>query len=75
MSSDAYHMTAPCEDGDGAMRCMKTALKNARMNPDEVDYLNAHARRLRWVMSPKQLPSNVYLATTLTSWLSARPNR
>ncbi|ASJ23389.1 beta-ketoacyl-ACP synthase II [Laribacter hongkongensis] len=42
MSSDAYHMTAPCEDGDGAMRCMKTALKNARMNPDEVDYLNAH---------------------------------
>ncbi len=42
MSSEAYHMTAPCEDGDGAMRCMKTALKNARMNPDEVDYLNAH---------------------------------
>ena len=42
MSADAYHMTAPCEDGDGAMRCMKTALKNARMNPDEVDYLNAH---------------------------------
>ena len=42
MSSDAHHMTAPCEDGDGAMRCMKNALKNAGMNPDEVDYLNAH---------------------------------
>jgi 3-oxoacyl-[acyl-carrier-protein] synthase II len=42
MSSDAHHMTAPCEDGDGAMRCMKNALKNAGMNPDEVDYVNAH---------------------------------
>ncbi len=42
MSADAHHMTAPCEDGDGALRCMKNALKNAGVNPDEVDYVNAH---------------------------------
>lgn len=42
MSGDAYHMTAPVEDGDGARRCMNNALKNARMNLDEVDYVNAH---------------------------------
>ena len=42
MSSDAYHMTAPLEDGDGAMRCMNSALKNAGINIDQVDYINAH---------------------------------
>ncbi len=42
MSGDAYHMTAPLEDGDGARRCMLAALKNARVNPDQVHYLNAH---------------------------------
>jgi 3-oxoacyl-[acyl-carrier-protein] synthase II len=42
MSADAHHMTAPCEDGDGAMRCMVNALKNASVNRDEVDYINAH---------------------------------
>ncbi|MBI3525847.1 MAG: beta-ketoacyl-ACP synthase II [Betaproteobacteria bacterium] len=42
MSADAYHMTAPAEDGDGARRCMINALKNAQINFDEVDYVNAH---------------------------------
>ena len=42
MSADAYHMTAPREDGDGAARCMKNALRNAGINPDQVDYINAH---------------------------------
>lgn len=42
MSSDAHHMTAPCEDGEGAARGMANALKNARVNPDQVDYINAH---------------------------------
>lgn len=42
MSADAYHITAPLEDGDGAKRCMQAALKNAQINPDEVDYINAH---------------------------------
>lgn len=42
MSADAYHMTAPLEDGDGARRCMLNAMKNGGINPDEVNYLNAH---------------------------------
>jgi 3-oxoacyl-[acyl-carrier-protein] synthase II len=42
MSADAYHMTAPCEDGEGASRCMANALKIAGVNATEVDYINAH---------------------------------
>jgi 3-oxoacyl-[acyl-carrier-protein] synthase II len=42
MSADAYHITAPPENGDGAARCMTNALRNAGMNLDEVDYVNAH---------------------------------
>ncbi|MGB4922726.1 MAG: beta-ketoacyl-ACP synthase II [Candidatus Nitrotoga sp.] len=42
MSADAYHMTAPREDGEGAARCMKNALRNAGLNVDQVDYINAH---------------------------------
>lgn len=42
MSADAHHMTAPCEDGEGAARCMTNALRNARLNADQVDYVNAH---------------------------------
>lgn len=42
MSGDAHHITAPCEDGEGASRCMVNALRNASMNVDEVDYINAH---------------------------------
>lgn len=42
MSGDAHHITAPCEDGEGASRCMVNALRNASANPDEVDHINAH---------------------------------
>jgi 3-oxoacyl-[acyl-carrier-protein] synthase II len=42
VSSDAYHMTAPAEDGEGAFRCMRNALKDAGLGIDTVDYLNAH---------------------------------
>jgi 3-oxoacyl-[acyl-carrier-protein] synthase II len=42
MSADAHHMTAPLEDGDGARRCMVAAMRNAGINPDQVDYVNAH---------------------------------
>jgi 3-oxoacyl-[acyl-carrier-protein] synthase II len=42
MSADAYHMTAPCEDGEGAARCMTNALRNAGIDATKVDYINAH---------------------------------
>lgn len=42
MSADAYHMTAPSESGEGAARCMRNALRNAGLNADQVDYINAH---------------------------------
>ena len=42
MSADAYHMTAPLEDGEGAARCMSNALRNAGLNVDDVQYVNAH---------------------------------
>jgi 3-oxoacyl-[acyl-carrier-protein] synthase II len=42
MSSDAYHITAPMEDGSGAALGMAKALKDAGLNPDDVDYVNAH---------------------------------
>jgi 3-oxoacyl-[acyl-carrier-protein] synthase II len=42
MSGDAYHMTLPSEGGEGAARCMTNALRNASVNADQVDYINAH---------------------------------
>jgi 3-oxoacyl-[acyl-carrier-protein] synthase II len=43
VSADAYHMTAPPPDGEGAARAMKMALNHARISPEQVDYINAHA--------------------------------
>jgi 3-oxoacyl-[acyl-carrier-protein] synthase II len=42
MSADAYHITAPSEDGDGAFRVMRAAIESAGVAPDQVDYINAH---------------------------------
>ena len=42
MSGDAYHITSPSEDGDGAYRCMKAALKRAGIEASDIDYINAH---------------------------------
>ncbi|MDT8327190.1 MAG: beta-ketoacyl-ACP synthase II [Roseovarius sp.] len=42
LSGDAYHITAPAEDGDGGYRAMKSALKHAGLEPSDVDYINAH---------------------------------
>jgi 3-oxoacyl-[acyl-carrier-protein] synthase II len=41
-TADAYHITAPCVDGEGAIKCMLRALEDAKLSPDEVDYINAH---------------------------------
>lgn len=42
MSADANHMTAPCEDGEGAAWCISNALRNSQLNPQDVQYINAH---------------------------------
>jgi 3-oxoacyl-[acyl-carrier-protein] synthase II len=42
MSGDAYHITAPAQSGDGAFRAMQAALKRAKLQPSEIDYINAH---------------------------------
>ena len=42
MSGDAYHMTLPSKGGEGAARCMKNAMRNAGVNADQIDYINAH---------------------------------
>jgi 3-oxoacyl-[acyl-carrier-protein] synthase II len=42
MSGDAYHITAPAEDGNGGYRSMQAALKRAMLNPEDIDYINAH---------------------------------
>ncbi|MBE3044273.1 hypothetical protein IMZ48_17230 [Candidatus Bathyarchaeota archaeon] len=46
-AGDAYHMTAPRADGDGALRAMRSALREAGVDVDEVDYINAHATGTR----------------------------
>ena len=42
MSSDAFHMTAPPEGGEGAVRCMRMAIKSAGLQPTDIQYINAH---------------------------------
>jgi 3-oxoacyl-[acyl-carrier-protein] synthase II len=42
MSADAFHVTAPPDDGDGAFRVMRNAMRDAKLQPEQIDYINAH---------------------------------
>lgn len=59
MSCDAYHMTAPSEDGDGAIRAIRMAIEDAAATPDEISYINAHgtSTQLNDVMETKAIKS------------------
>ncbi len=48
MTADAYHITAPAPNGEGAARCMAMALRNGGINPSEVDYINAHGTATKY---------------------------
>jgi 3-oxoacyl-[acyl-carrier-protein] synthase II len=72
MSGDAYHMTAP--NLDGPRRCVLNALRDAGVNPDEVQYLNAHGTSTAWATRTNPTRSRPHSATMLTRWLSIRPN-
>jgi len=59
MSSDAFHISAPSEDGDGAIRCMQAALDDAKLNPEDVDYVNAHGTAKLMVSSTKSMSGHL----------------
>ena len=48
MSADAYHITSPSPNGEGAARCMNMALRDAEVHPSEVDYINAHGTSTKY---------------------------
>ena len=64
MSGDAHHITSPSEDGDGAYRVMRNCLRDAGIEPHQIDYINAHGTSTPVGIVLKRSPSSVFLANT-----------
>jgi 3-oxoacyl-[acyl-carrier-protein] synthase II len=76
LSGDAYHITAPAEDGDGAQRCMAMALKRAGIGPSDIDYVNAHGTSTQMgdeieLKAVERLVGNAAAGITMSSTKSA----
>ena len=74
-NSDAYHITSPSPEGQGAAKCMQRCLEDGDLNPAEVDYINAHGTSTPPVIWRKLRPSSGSLASMLPASPSAQPNR
>ena len=68
MSSDAYHVTAPPDDGGGAFRVMRNSLRDAGIEPNQVDYINAHGTSTEVGDRAETVASSAPSASTPTSW-------
>lgn len=75
MSADAHHMTAPCEDGEGAARCMTNALSDAQMHADELHYINAHGTSTPLGDIAETIAVKRCFGEHAKIWQSAPPNR
>lgn len=76
LSGDAFHITSPAEDGDGASRCMEMAIRRAKIDPDEIDYINAHGTSTQIgdeieLQAVERLLGNAAARTTMSSTKSA----
>ncbi|MDD3181473.1 MAG: beta-ketoacyl-ACP synthase II [Alphaproteobacteria bacterium] len=76
LSGDAYHMSAPAEDGNGGYRAMKAAVTRAGISPDEIDYINAHGTSTQLgdeieVRAVKRLMGDAISKTSMSSTKSA----
>ncbi len=75
MSGDAYHITSPSEDGDGAYRVMRNACATRSIEPQQIDYINAHGTSTPWATASRPSPSSASSASTPTSSRSVPRNR
>jgi len=75
MSSDAYHITAPAPAGTGGASCMKMALNDAGISPEEVDYINAHGTSTNREMNLRPKPSKQFSLNMLINFLLVQQNQ